>query len=121
MIYSVKTVTFSKVTNMTTLRKLFAAAALILSFNVMADALDDAKMQGLVGEKPDGYLGVVVDSPATRSLVADINTKRKARYQALANKNGITLQQVEALAGEKAISKTSTGHMIWKNGRWVKK
>ena len=40
----------------------------------------------------------------------------------LARKNKITMQQVTALAGEKALAKTQSGHFI-KNasGQWVKK
>jgi uncharacterized protein YdbL (DUF1318 family) len=93
----------------------------MFTLSVSADQLDDAKEQGLVGEKPDGYLGVIVSSNATQELVASINAKRKSTYQQLANKNNLELSQVEALAAKKAFSKTETGHYIWLNGSWSKK
>lgn len=93
-----------------------------LAFSAWAISLDQAKQQGLVGEMPNGYLGVVVESSEVTSLVKMVNKKRKDIYLNLARKNKITMQQVTKLAGEKSISKTQTGHLI-KNpaGKWVKK
>ncbi len=95
--------------------------ALVFSFSAMAISLDEAKAQGLVGENSAGYLGVIKSSSEVAALVKDINAKRKVKYQALADKNGITLAQVEALAAAKAIEKTHSGHYVEVNGRWVKK
>jgi len=96
--------------------------ASMLAFSAWAISLDQAKQQGLVGEMPNGYLGMVVTSPEVSSLVDMVNKKRKNIYLNLARKNKITMQQVTKLAGEKSISKTQTGHLI-KNaaGKWVKK
>jgi|TARA_B110000240_G_C13508625_1_gene457809 uncharacterized protein YdbL (DUF1318 family) len=101
----------------------------LFSSLAFAIGLDEAKQKGLVGERNNGYLGLVVnqmDEKKTRqkesqNLINDINAKRKAVYVKLAAKNGITLQQVEKLAAEKAYKKTSTGHYLWMNGMWVKK
>lgn len=93
-----------------------------MAFSAWAISLSDAKQQGLVGEMPNGYLGVVIDSAEAKSLVASVNEKRKSIYMNLARKNKITMQQVSVLAGEKAYAKTQPGHFI-KNasGQWVKK
>jgi uncharacterized protein YdbL (DUF1318 family) len=96
---------------------------------VFAIGLDEAKNKGLVGEKDNGYLGLVVIEKNTQNdtrkeaqiLVDDINEKRKAVYIELAAKNGITLQQLEKLAAAKAYEKTSSGHFLWMNGLWTKK
>lgn len=113
--------------------KLIFMSLIIVSFLfsslAFAIGLDEAKQKGLVGERNNGYLGLVVnqmDEKKTRqkesqNLINDINAKRKAVYVKLAAKNGITLQQVEKLAAEKAYKKTSTGHYLWMNGMWVKK
>jgi uncharacterized protein YdbL (DUF1318 family) len=101
----------------------------LFSSLTFAIGLDEAKQKGLVGERNNGYLGLIVnqmDEKKTRqkesqNLINDINAKRKAVYVKLAAKNGITLQQVEKLAAEKAYKKTSTGHYLWMNGMWVKK
>ncbi|GGO70309.1 YdbL family protein [Bowmanella pacifica] len=97
------------------------ALPLLLSLPAMAIELDEAKQKGYVGEQTDGYLGIVKSAPEVPELVKDVNAKRKAKYQELAQKNGISLAQVEALAGKKAVEKTSAGHYILLDGQWVKK
>ncbi|SEL72853.1 hypothetical protein SAMN05216262_11934 [Colwellia chukchiensis] len=93
-----------------------------LTFTAWAISLEDAKQQGLVGEMPNGYLGVVVKSAATKQLVDNVNKKRRSIYLDLARKNKITMAQVTALAGQKAIAKTRPGHLIQNAaGQWVKK
>lgn len=93
-----------------------------IAFSAWAISLDQAKQQGLVGEMPTGYLGVVVASSEVSSLVEMVNKKRKDIYLNLARKNKITMQQVTKLAGEKSISKTQSGHLIKNSaGQWIKK
>lgn len=93
-----------------------------ITFSAWAISLGDAKQQGLVGEMPNGYLGMVVNNAEAKKLVASVNKKRKSIYMNLARKNKITLQQVSALAAEKALAKTQSGHYIKNNsGQWVKK
>ncbi len=85
--------------------------------------LHAAKQAGLIGEKPDGYLGLVRSAPAdVQQLVARINQKRRAHYQKIAARNGTTLRQVELLAGKKAIQKTPSGYFIQTpSGQWKRK
>jgi len=93
-----------------------------MAFSAWAISLSDAKQQGLVGEMSNGYLGVVVNSADAKNLVASVNQKRKSIYMDLARKNKITMEQVTALAGKKAIAKTQSGHLIKNSsGQWVKK
>ncbi len=87
-----------------------------------AIGLEQAKAQGLVGEQANGYLGVVTSGAASEvtALVADINAKRKQRYQDIANRNNTNLQVVEALAGKTAIEKTAPGQYIKApSGGWL--
>jgi hypothetical protein len=93
-----------------------------LAFSVWAMSLEQAKKQGLVGELPNGYLGAVVSNNDVNSLVDKVNKRRKDIYLKLARKNNLTMEQVTKLAGEKALAKTQSGHLI-KNaaGKWVKK
>jgi uncharacterized protein YdbL (DUF1318 family) len=95
--------------------------AILFSTVAFAIELDTAKETGLVGEQQNGYLGAVVQSSEVMELINDINAKRKAKYQELATKNGITLEQVEILAAKKAYEKTKSGHYLQLNGQWVKK
>jgi len=86
--------------------------------------LDEAKVQGLIGEKPNGYLAPVSENSKSdvQALVKDINQKRKAHYKEIAKKNGTELGAVEVLAGKKAIEKTASGNYIQTpQGTWKKK
>lgn len=85
--------------------------------------LGQAKRDGYVGERADGYLGLVDQSaPAdVIALVRDINEKRKAEYERIAKENGISYEQVQALAGKKAIERTADGQWILLNGGWQRK
>ena len=106
------------------LRTLFAGLALLCAATLaFAADLDQAKADGLVGERADGYLGIVVASaPAdVVALVDDINGRRQAEYTRIATDNGIERTEVEALAGRKAIERTATGGWIFTNGGWRQK
>jgi uncharacterized protein YdbL (DUF1318 family) len=84
-------------------------------------SLGNAKAQGLVGEQPDGYLGVVVPSADTKEVVNLINNARRSQYEKLAKDNGLSLPDVEAMAGQKAIEKTLSGHYVLINDKWAEK
>lgn len=90
-----------------------------------ADALDNAKASGVVGEQRDGYLGIVSSGAdaATQRLVQDINLKRRDRYRQIAQSTpGSTLADVEALAGSKIIGQTPAGQYVQNaSGAWVRK
>lgn len=84
-------------------------------------ALGQAKEQGLVGEQPNGYLGVVKNSGDAQEIVNLINAARKAEYSKLAQNNNITITDVEAIAGKKALERTQSGHYIQVGGEWRQK
>ena len=85
-------------------------------------SLEEAKAKGLVGEKPNGYLGVVNSgSQEAHTLANDVNQKRREAYQDIAVRNKTQLDAVEALAGEKAIEKTKSGHFVEGPGGWTRK
>jgi uncharacterized protein YdbL (DUF1318 family) len=99
---------------------LLAALLALSSAGAWAIDLDTAKGDGLVGERADGYLGLVDENAdaEVRALVQDINDKRAEQYRNIATQNGITLPEVEALAGKKTYEKTTSGgwyfHDAWK-------
>ena len=106
---------------MTWLRSIIVVLAIGFSAMSMAVDLNEAKQNGWVGEKDDGYLGLIIEQPGVQALVDEVNQKRQQIYLDLAAKNNISLQQVEKLAAQKAYAKTAQGHFIWLNGAWVKK
>lgn len=63
-------------------------------------AYQQARSEGLIGEKTDGYLGFVsAPSPAVRALVEDLNIKRKAKYTEEALANGATVEEMAFRTG----------------------
>lgn len=73
-------------------------------------AYEAARSSGQVGEKMDGYLGIV--GPATDALqrmVNDINIKRRAVYADKAKAANATLEEYALTAGCIAIAKTVPG------------
>lgn len=89
-----------------------------------ASALSDAKAAGYIGEQPNGYLGLVNKStpPDIKQLIAEVNAKRKAGYQKIADKQGASLTDVELVGGKTAMDKTVAGNYIQRaDGSWQKK
>jgi hypothetical protein len=90
----------------------------------LALGLPDAKAQGLVGERIDGYLGIVVNNPAPEltNLVKIINQKRKQAYTKSAGNAGVSLNAMEQRIGQRLIDKTP-GNFYFQdvNGHWKKK
>ena len=101
-----------------------ALLGLLLAAPVWAITLQEAKEQGLVGEQRDGYVGLVAGTAATevRDLLSEVNEERRRRYEQIARDNGITVEQVAALAWERAVQATRSGHYLQdENGRWERK
>lgn len=69
-----------------------------------------ARAAGQVGEKMDGYLGIVgAATPSLRALVDDINIKRKAAYAAKAQANNATVEEYALTSGCQLILNTQPG------------
>jgi uncharacterized protein YdbL (DUF1318 family) len=110
---------------MMNMKKIFAAIGLALLLqNAWAIDLQSAKAQGLVGEAKSGYLAAV-KTPASaevKALIADVNAKRRAKFQDTATKTGTTLAQVSNRFYELAVQKTAAGNYYQdKSGAWKKK
>jgi uncharacterized protein YdbL (DUF1318 family) len=80
----------------------------------LAEARDPAYAQarasGQVGEKVDGYLGVVGGgTPALRALVDDLNIKRRAVYTQKAQAQHATVQEYAFTSGCLLIAQTAPG------------
>lgn len=69
-----------------------------------------ARSAGHVGERMDGYLGIVVaETPALRRIVNDINIKRRAVYSERAKATNATIEEYAFTAGCQAILATVSG------------
>jgi len=105
-------------------KTLLLACMLLLVPLSFALTLQEAKNDGLVGEQRNGYVGLVTDSaPAeVTALVRDVNNQRRELYQQIARQNNLTVEQVAALAFEKAVEATLAGQYLQNAaGGWVKK
>jgi uncharacterized protein YdbL (DUF1318 family) len=108
-------------------RVIFALFIGMLAVSVSAagdSKLTQPKADGLIGEQANGYIGLVKnDVPADiKKLVNDVNAKRKAGYQKISNKQGVSLSEVEKVGGNTAFEKTRKGNYVRDaNGRWRKK
>lgn len=83
-------------------------------------AYEAARESGKVGEKMDGYLGIVgASTPALQRMVNDINIKRRAVYADKAQEANATLEEYALTAGCIAIARTEPGEKYQApNGSW---
>jgi uncharacterized protein YdbL (DUF1318 family) len=111
----------------TLLLGLFLAVAMTVSAPTASagdPVIDAAKAEGIVGERADGYLGLVTGdaAPNVQRRVNEINAKRRALYERLARETGTTIEEVGYITGEKQFAQTVSGHFFMgSDGRWVAK
>jgi uncharacterized protein len=100
-------------------------AALLASPPALAQARDPAyqaaRSAGLVGEQPDGYLGIVgTPTAALRALVDQINLRRREVYTARAAANGSTIEEYALTTGCNLILQTVAGERYRApTGEWL--
>lgn len=113
---------------MTIAPRLLAGLALALALFAAAPAaamsLDEAKAAGYVGERFDGYLGLVdPNAPAAaRALVEDVNARRRARYADIAQQRGVPVEAVGKLTAVRVINDAPRGTFVMgEDGRWQRR
>ena len=110
-------------------KSVLAAAALATALGGIASpafaqrdpAYASARATGQVGERMDGYLGIVVaETPALRRIVNDINIKRRAVYSERAKATSATIEEYALTAGCQAILATAVGEKYQApDGSWA--
>ena len=116
---------------MTTRKTMLTAAGAVLAIGLLAapalaqrdPAYQSARGSGQVGEKMDGYLGIVgAATPELQRMVDDINIRRRAVYAERARSEGATLEEYAFTAGCLAIARTSSGEMYQAaDGSWQRR
>lgn len=101
-----------------------AAAGLtaLLPGPARALTLDEARVQGLVGELPNGYVAARHSAPGVTDLVDSINRQRRQRYRQIAQQTDVPLAAVEQQAGQALIERLPPG--VWymnTQNQWVQK
>ena len=117
---------------MTNLIRIIAAVALIGTLGIVSfpqasaggPVIEQAQRDGLVGERVDGYLGLV-DQSADESIkrrVNEVNAQRRTVYDQLARREGVPDQTVARLTGEKQIARSPSGSFVMReDGVWTRK
>lgn len=103
-----------------------AAAGLALSVPATAQrdpGYQAARDAGQIGEKMDGYLGIVGSGDAAlRAMVDDLNIKRRANYASRAQSQNATLEEYAFTQGCILIARTAAGEMYQApDGSWQKR
>jgi hypothetical protein len=88
-----------------------------------AASLDEAKAAGYLGERPDGYVGLVRDDVPdwARQLANQINMQRRQTYAEVAQRTpGTTVREVGIIAGGKLVERAPAGHFVMnEQAQWV--
>lgn len=87
----------------------FIALSIVASSPAMSMDLQDARIQQLVGEGPDGYVVAIGRDHDISELVASINEKRKQEYARIAEKEGQSVSVVAKLASKQIIKGLKPG------------
>ncbi|WP_137650734.1 YdbL family protein [Escherichia albertii] len=94
----------------------------LMSSNVMALTLNEARSQGRVGETLNGYLVALQTDAETQELVKDINEARNRSYQQLAKQNNVSTEDIAKLVGQKLVERAKPGEFVQGiNGKWLRK
>lgn len=82
-----------------------------------------ARSAGIIGERYDGYLGVVTAaSPALRRQVAAINIRRRSLYSSLAARRGATPEEVGITAACTLLGRVGVGeYYLFGTGTWQRR
>lgn len=98
-----------------------AAAAVPLAAQTGPAALLEARSQGIVGERYDGYLGYAraPDSNGARVQTEAVNIRRRAIYAGFATRRGVSPQEVGITAGCTLLARVQVGESyLLPDGVW---
>jgi len=87
-------------------------------------AIPLAKRAGWIGERLDGYLGLVRDDAPSdiQDLVLSANEDRRTRYADIAERHNTKIELVEVVAGKKFIQESAPGEFVQTaEGEWERK
>jgi uncharacterized protein YdbL (DUF1318 family) len=88
----------------------------------VAQSLQDLRASGAVGEVFDGYARVRSGDAVAQSLVDATNAQRRAIYQARAQEQGISVDQVGRVYAKVIFDKAPAGDwFLLESGKWVQK
>ena len=97
-----------------------AAAAMAAEVAQETTIIVQARSAGTIGERYDGYVGIVsAASPTLRRQVAAINIRRRSLYSSLAVRRGATPQEVGITAACTLLGRVGAGeYYLLGTGTW---
>jgi uncharacterized protein YdbL (DUF1318 family) len=104
--------------------RLGAVLFMLTALPAAAQSLDEAKAAGQVGERIDGYVGVVdASTPGdVRAMVDQVNAERRQKYAEIAAERGTSVEAVAQIAGQKLIARAPGGqYVLGADGEWRQK
>lgn len=99
-------------------------AVFLMAGTAWASPLDDARAKGWLGERPDGYVGLVDPAaPASaQALMKDVNAKRRALYEQRAASQGVRLSDYQVIAAGEIFNALPSGvYVMGADGGWTRK
>lgn len=106
---------FSVLTLIVMMGMVFSTAAFAMDLQTARDA-------GYVGERLDGFVGIIEVSAKVRGLVKQVNDKRLIEYERISKENNQPVEIVATLASKQIIEGLSKGHYYQAtDGTWVQK
>ncbi len=96
------------------MKKKFVTTLVALVFVVMASpvfamSLHEARASGAVGEKMDGYVTALKNSPDVNALVQEVNQKRRQEYERISQENNQPVDVVGKLAAKQIVNNLQSG------------
>ena len=97
--------------------------ALALPAAALPPVLEQAKKEGVVGEQVNGYLGLVKGTapPDVRSAMEEVNSQRKALYQARAREQATDATTYGAVVGKTQVEREPKGNWVRTDKGWHRK
>ena len=99
-----------------------SAAAAVALPALAGPALDEARASCVIGEAINGFLETVpggAPSALARAEMSEINNGRRAVYQRTARDNGVDLNTVARLTGERQVAKAADANECYRDdGGW---
>lgn len=97
---------------------LAAAAAAMAAEGHAQDPVAAARSGGSVGERFDGYLGIIGSpSDSVRRQVSAINIKRRSIYSGFAARKGVSPEEVGLTAACTTLSRVAVGELYFTQDR----
>lgn len=87
-----------------------------------AQALDDLRRSGAIGERYDGFVAVRQNVPGAAAIVAQVNAERRRIYAERARQQNITPAQVGLVYAQEIVRNAPAGTwFLDQSGNWRRK